>query len=73
MSVPITLHDIKTAKQNNQLSLPIAMEGGEALENKIENLEYFINKGLILFWPNMESFTWIGLVLVMEKRIKNLA
>ena len=61
VSVPITLDDIKTAKQNNQLSLPIAMEGGEALENKIENLEYFIDKGLFYFGPTWNhSLDWVS-------------
>ena len=61
VSIPITLEDIKTAKQNNQLSLPIAMEGGEALENKIENLEYFINKGLFYFGPTWNhSLDWVS-------------
>ena len=43
-------------KRKNELSLPIGMEGGEALENKIENLEYFINKGLFIL-ALRESFT----------------
>ena len=61
VSVPVTLDDIKTAKQNNQLSLPIAMEGGEAIENKIENLEYFINKGLFYFGPTWNhSLDWVS-------------
>ena len=37
VTVPRTLHEIKLAKEKNELSLPIGMEGGEALENKIEN------------------------------------
>ena len=61
VSVPVTLDDIKTAKQNNQLSLPIAMEGGEAIENKIENLEYFIDKGLFYFGPTWNhSLDWVS-------------
>ena len=61
VSVPRTLEEIKLAKKNNQLSLPIAMEGGEALENKIENLEYFINKGLFYFGPTWNhSLDWVS-------------
>jgi membrane dipeptidase len=61
VSVPITLEEIKSAKKNNQLSLPIAMEGGEALENKIENLEYFIAKGLFYFGPTWNhSLDWVS-------------
>ena len=61
VSVPVSFEDIKSAKKNNQLSLPIAMEGGEALENKIENLEYFINKGLFYFGPTWNhSLDWVS-------------
>ena len=61
VSIPLTLEEIKLAKKNNQLSLPIAMEGGEALENKIENLEYFINKGLFYFGPTWNhSLDWVS-------------
>jgi len=59
--VPVTLEEIKSAKKNNELSLPIAMEGGEALENKIENLEYFIEKGLFYFGPTWNhSLDWVS-------------
>ena len=61
VTVPVTLEEIKSAKKNNQLSLPIAMEGGEALENKIEKLEYFINKGLFYFGPTWNhSLDWVS-------------
>ena len=61
VSVPTTLEEIKFARKNNQLSLPIAMEGGEALENKIENLEYFIKKGLLYFGPTWNhSLDWVS-------------
>ena len=61
VTVPVTLKDIKSAKEKNELSLPIGMEGGEALENKIENLEYFINKGLFYFGPTWNhSLDWVS-------------
>ena len=61
VSVPVTLEDIKSAKKKKELSLPIGMEGGEALENKIENLEYFINKGLFYFGPTWNhSLDWVS-------------
>ena len=61
VSVPLTLEEIKLSKINNQLSLPIAMEGGEGLENKIENLEYFIDKGLFYFGPTWNhSLDWVS-------------
>ena len=59
--IPKSVNEIKSAKKNNQLCLPIAMEGGEALENKIENLEYFINKGLFYFGPTWNhSLDWVS-------------
>ncbi len=61
VTVPVTLEEIISAKNNNQLSLPIAIEGGEALENKIENLEYFINNGLFYFGPTWNhSLDWVS-------------
>ena len=61
VTVPVTLEDIKSAKEKNELSLPIGMEGGEALENKIENLEYFINEGLFYFGPTWNhSLDWVS-------------
>ncbi len=61
VAIPFSLEEIKSAKKNNQLALPIAMEGGEALENKIENLEYFINKGLFYFGPTWNySLDWVS-------------
>ena len=61
VTVPRTLQEIKLAKEKNELSLPIGMEGGEALENKIENLEYFINKGLFYFGPTWNhSLDWVS-------------
>jgi len=61
VSIPISLEEIKLSKQNNLLSLPIGMEGGEALENKLENLEYFINKGLFYFGPTWNhSLDWVS-------------
>ena len=61
VTVPVTLEDIKSAKEKNELSLPIGIEGGEALENKIENLEYFINKGLFYFGPTWNhSLDWVS-------------
>ena len=55
------LDDINTAKKNNYLSTPFALEGGEAIENNIENLYHFINKGLFYFGPTWNhSLPWVS-------------
>ena len=37
------------------------MEGGEALENKIDNLYHFIDKGLFYFGPTWNhSLDWVS-------------
>ena len=55
------LDDIDTAKKNNYLSTPFALEGGEAIENNIENLYHFINKGLFYFGPTWNhSLPWVS-------------
>ena len=55
------LDDINNAKKNNYLSTPFALEGGEAIENNIENLYHFINKGLFYFGPTWNhSLSWVS-------------
>ena len=41
-----TVKDIKETIKNNILATPIAIEGGEPLEENIENLHHFIERGL---------------------------
>ena len=69
VSVPVTLDDIKTAKQNNQLSLPIAMEGGEALENKIEKPVLSSNQTLI--WDSIRSTGYKSSIKGYGKLLEN--
>ena len=55
------VEEIKNAKTNNILAAPISLEGGEALENKIENLHYFIERGLFYFGPTWNhSLDWVS-------------
>ena len=53
--------DIYRAKNNNILSTPISIEGGEPIEDKIENLYHFINRGLFYFGPTWNhSLNWVS-------------
>ena len=49
--IPKKLSDISEAIEKNKLILPISMEGGEGLENDINNLYHFIERGLFYFGP----------------------
>ena len=59
--VPKNINDILDIYNKNQLLLPISIEGGEALENKIENLYHFIERGLLYFGPTWNhSLDWVS-------------
>ena len=61
ISIPKTLDKILENKRNNILSIPIAMEGGEAIENSIEKLHHFIDRGMIYFGPTWNhSLDWVS-------------
>ena len=61
VSIPKTLDKILENKKNNILSIPIAMEGGEAIENSIEKLYHFIDRGMIYFGPTWNhSLDWVS-------------
>ena len=46
---------------NNILSTPVSIEGGEPIEDKIENLYHFINRGLFYFGPTWNhSLSWVS-------------
>jgi len=49
--------DLIIAKEKNLLATPFAIEGGECLENKIENLLHFINRGLLYIGPTWNYST----------------
>ena len=71
-----TVSDIYAAKNNNILAAPISIEGGEPLEDKIENLYHFINRGLFYFGPTWNhSLSWVSSSydeIYNKKNIKNL-
>ena len=61
LTIPKTLNDIILSKKNNQLSIPIAMEGGEALENSLEKLHHFIERGVFYLGPTWNhSLDWVS-------------
>ena len=61
VDIPNSLTDILENKKNNILSLPISMEGGEAIENSIENLYHFIGRGMLYFGPTWNhSLDWVS-------------
>ena len=56
-----SFNEIINSFNNNHLSIPIGIEGGEAIENKIENLHFFIEKGLFYFGPTWNhSLDWVS-------------
>ncbi len=59
--IPKKLSDIREAIEKNKLMLPISMEGGEGLENDINNLYHFIERGLFYFGPTWNhSLEWVS-------------
>ena len=61
VAIPRSLSEILENKKNNKLSLPISMEGGEAIENSIENLHHFIARGMLYFGPTWNnSLDWVS-------------
>ena len=61
ISIPKSLNEIIENKKNNILSIPIAMEGGEAIENSIEKFHHFINRGMLYFGPTWNhSLDWVS-------------
>ena len=61
VNTPKTFNEILNSYENKQLAIPISMEGGEAIENKIENLYHFIEKGLLYFGPTWNhSLDWVS-------------
>ncbi len=56
-----TFSEINFAKNKNILAIPISIEGGESLEDKIENLHHFIKRGLFYFGPTWNhSLSWVS-------------
>ena len=61
VKIPRSIKDIIEGLDKNELLLPISMEGGEALENNLDNLYHFINRGLLYFGPTWNhSLDWVS-------------
>ena len=61
VAIPKSLSQIIENKKNNILSIPISMEGGEAIENSIEKLYHFIQRGMMYFGPTWNhSLDWVS-------------
>ena len=61
VAIPKSLSHIMENKNKNILSIPISMEGGEAIENSIENLHHFIQRGMLYFGPTWNhSLDWVS-------------
>ena len=59
--IPRKFSDIIEGINDNKLMLPIAMEGGEGIENNINNLFHFIERGLLYFGPTWNhSLDWVS-------------
>ncbi len=59
--IPRNLQEILEGINNDRLLLPISMEGGEAIENNIENLYHFIDRGLFYLGPTWNhSLDWVS-------------
>ena len=59
--IPRKFSDISEGINDNKLMLPIAMEGGEGIENNINNLFHFIERGLLYFGPTWNhSLDWVS-------------
>ena len=61
VQIPKNLEEIKDGITNNKLLLPVSMEGGEAIENNLNNLYHFIERGLLYFGPTWNhSLDWVS-------------
>ena len=61
VDIPKDLNSIIDNKKNNLLSIPIGIEGGEAIENSIDKLFHFIERGILYFGPTWNhSLDWVS-------------
>ena len=61
VDIPKNLDSIINNKSNGVLSVPIGIEGGEAIENSIDNLFHFIERGILYFGPTWNhSLDWVS-------------
>ena len=64
--IPKKISDINEGIDKNKTMLPISMEGGEGLENDINNLYHFIERGLFYFGPTW-NHSLIGFHQIMMR------
>ncbi len=61
VNIPRNISEIINSFEKKRLSLAISMEGGEAIENDIDKLHHFINRGLLYFGPTWNhSLDWVS-------------
>jgi Zn-dependent dipeptidase, microsomal dipeptidase homolog len=75
INISRNLQSIIENKKNNVLSISIGIEGGEAIENSLDKLYHFIQKGILYFGPTWNySLDWVssGYDEVNNKKIKQL-
>ena len=61
IAIAKSLSDIIQNKKKNILSTSVSLEGGEAIENSIENLYHFIKRGMLYFGPTWNhSLDWVS-------------
>ena len=61
VDIPKDLNGIINNKKNNLLSISIGIEGGEAIENSLDKLFHFIERGILYFGPTWNhSLDWVS-------------
>ena len=61
VNIPKNLKQILENKKENILSIPISIEGGEAIENSLDKLYHFIERGILYFGPTWNySLDWVS-------------
>lgn len=72
VELALSLEDLERNAANNKISAILALEGGEPLEGKIENVDHFYNRGvrLIGFTWNRENELGLGVGTGSDKGLK---
>ena len=61
IKIPKNLKEIEENYSNDVLSSPLSIEGGEPIEEDIEKLYHFIQRGLFYFGPTWNrSLSWVS-------------
>ena len=75
INIANNLQSIIDNKKNNNLSISIGLEGGEAIENSLDKLHHLIQRGILYFGPTWNySLDWVssGHDEANNKKIKQL-